>query len=82
MARAPFYAFPTNSDMPAAATDKKPLPKLTKLQASLAKLGLRSEMDFVLHLPMRYVDETEIAPIQQASFCGGQALQVEGVVTV
>ncbi len=82
MAGAPFYAFPTNSDMPAAATDKKPLPKVTKLQASLAKLGLRSEMDYVLHLPMRYVDETEIAPIQQASFCGGQALQVEGVVTV
>ena len=82
MARAPFYAFPTNSDMPAAATDKKPPSKVTKLQASLAKLGLRSDMDFVLHLPMRYVDETEIATIQQASFCGGQALQVEGVVTV
>ena len=82
VASAPFYAFPTISDMPAAAPDKKPLPKLTRLQSSLAKLGLLSEMDFVLHLPMRYIDETEIAPIQQAAFCGGQALQVEGVVTL
>ncbi|MET3106085.1 ATP-dependent DNA helicase RecG [Oxalobacteraceae bacterium GrIS 1.18] len=71
--------------MPATAkatvTEQKPIPRITKLAASLAKLGLRSEMDFVLHLPMRYVDETEIAPIRQAAFSGGQALQVEGVVT-
>ena len=85
MERAPFYAFPTNSDMPAAAdklSQPKVTSKLTKLEASLAKLGLRTQMDFVLHLPMRYIDETEIAPIGQAALCGGQALQVEGVVTV
>ena len=70
--------------MPATAkaivNDTKPPPRVSKLAASLAKLGLRCEMDFVLHLPMRYVDETEIVPIQQATFSGGQVLQVEGVV--
>jgi ATP-dependent DNA helicase RecG len=84
LASAPFYAFSPLSDMPATAkaivTDKKPPPRISKLAASLAKLGLRCDMDFVLHLPMRYVDETEIVPIQQAAFSGGQVLQVEGVV--
>jgi len=64
----------------APAKDKNPATRVTKLAASLAKLGLRGAMDFVLHLPMRYIDETEIASIQHASLCGGQALQVEGVV--
>lgn len=54
---------------------------VTKLAASLAKLGLRTPMDFVLHLPMRYIDETEIVSIRQASLHGGLAMQVEGVVT-
>ena len=71
--------------MPATAKaiviEKKPAAKVSKLAASLAKLGLQSEMDFVLHLPMRYVDETEIVTMQQASFAGGQVMQVEGVVT-
>jgi len=71
--------------MPATAKaiviEKKPAAKVSKLAASLAKLGLQSEMDFVLHLPMRYVDETEIVTMQQASFAGGQMMQVEGVVT-
>ena len=65
----------------ASGTDKKTPPRVSKLAASLHKLGLRTDMDYVLHLPMRYVDETEIVPIQQASFSGGQMLQVEAVVT-
>jgi ATP-dependent DNA helicase RecG len=44
----------------------------------LAKLGLRRDFDLVLHLPLRYVDETHIYPICEAPM--GQAVQVEGVV--
>jgi ATP-dependent DNA helicase RecG len=47
----------------------------------LAKLGLVTDMDKLLHLPMRYEDETVVIPIAQASLCGGQVAQVEGIVT-
>jgi ATP-dependent DNA helicase RecG len=52
----------------------------SKLESKLAKLGLRSDMDLVLHLPMRYEDETEIITISQAQFRGGATVQVEGIV--
>ncbi|MFC5513044.1 ATP-dependent DNA helicase RecG [Massilia jejuensis] len=55
-----------------------PAPKTT--QTRLAKLGLRSDMDLVLHLPMRYEDETRIVPIREACLRGGHVSQVEGVV--
>jgi ATP-dependent DNA helicase RecG len=62
-----------------------PAPKTTssatQIQARLAKLGLRSDMDLVLHLPMRYEDETQVVSIREACMRGGQAWQVEGVVT-
>ena len=61
--------------------EKAPSSTASKLAASLAKLGLRSDMDLVLHLPMRYVDETEITPMKQAAMQGGQMRQVEGLVT-
>jgi hypothetical protein len=32
------------------------------IESKLAKLGLRTDMDLVLHLPMRYEDETQIVP--------------------
>ena len=67
------------------ATKRKPAaPAKTKASTSaekLARLGLRSDMDLVLHLPLRYEDETQIQPIRQAGFMGGSAAQVEGVVT-
>jgi ATP-dependent DNA helicase RecG len=44
----------------AAAKPNKPL------AAKLAKLGLRSDADLVLHLPLRYEDETRITPLAQA----------------
>ena len=44
----------------------------------LAKLGLRDAQDLVLHLPIRYEDETRISPI--ASLQPGQSFQVEGEV--
>ncbi len=68
----------TNKTLP--PTKAKPT-AAGKLAASLAKLGLHSPMDMVLHLPMRYVDETQIMSMQQAALLGGRMLQVEGVVT-
>jgi ATP-dependent DNA helicase RecG len=38
-------------------------------------------MDLVLHLPMRYEDETTVVTIREACLRGGHVSQVEGVVT-
>lgn len=46
----------------------------------LARLGLRSDIELVLHLPMRYEDETDVVPIGHAHRVFGAAAQVEGVV--
>ena len=48
------------------------------LRAKLAKLGIARDLDLVLHLPLRYLDETHIYPIAHAPY--GQLTQVEGVV--
>ena len=45
----------------------------------LHKLGLRAPEDFVLHLPLRYEDETRVTPIGRLR--GGFWAQVEGEVT-
>ena len=63
-----------------AATTKAKAPNKT-LSEKFAKLGLRTDMDFVLHLPLRYEDETEITSMHDASLRGGSAVQIEGVVT-
>ncbi|MGH8751742.1 MAG: ATP-dependent DNA helicase RecG [Burkholderiales bacterium] len=47
-------------------------------QDKLAKLGIASAPDLVLHLPLRYEDETRILPIKDAP--SGQTVQVEGTV--
>ena len=47
-------------------------------QSKLAKLGLRTDWDFLLHLPLRYVDETRITPI--AELAVGVEAQVEAEV--
>lgn len=52
-----------------------------KIADKLARLGLRSDMDLVLHLPMRYEDETKIVPIHEAGYMAGYPAQIEGVVT-
>jgi ATP-dependent DNA helicase RecG len=67
---------PAKPDSPA-----KPAKAAKTGQNKLEKLGLRTSMDLVLHLPMRYEDETRIAPIRQAGFIGSSPVQVEGVVT-
>jgi ATP-dependent DNA helicase RecG len=48
------------------------------LQARLEKLGLRSDLDLALHLPLRYEDETRVTPIAAAR--DGPAVQIEGEV--
>ncbi|MFJ2989811.1 ATP-dependent DNA helicase RecG [Collimonas sp. NPDC087041] len=61
---------------------KSPSTPVANTRASkLEKLGLRSDMDLVLHLPMRYEDETAIVSIQRAGMMGTSVAQVEGVVT-
>ena len=52
--------------------------KLAPLQERLKKLGLVSDWDFVLHLPLRYEDETSIRPI--AEIAPGGAVQIQGRV--
>jgi ATP-dependent DNA helicase RecG len=48
---------------------------------SLEKLGLHSNLDCILHLPIRYEDETKLSTIAEAigSF-GGMTFQVQGSV--
>jgi ATP-dependent DNA helicase RecG len=46
--------------------------------ARLVKLGIRRDFDLVLHLPLRYEDETRLTPI--ANTTAGTAVQVEGTV--
>jgi ATP-dependent DNA helicase RecG len=48
------------------------------IQAKLDKLGLFTAHDLLLHLPLRYQDETRIHPIAHAPL--GQAVQVEGEI--
>ncbi len=48
------------------------------LQGKLEKLGIRSPFDLILHLPLRYEDETKIARI--ADLLPGETAQVEGEI--
>lgn len=77
--------------MPALSPDVRPegerAPSLhefsTKIPKSakdrLAKLGLHGPLDLLLHLPLRYQDETHLYPIVDAPL--GLAVLVEGIVT-
>ena len=48
------------------------------ITAKVARLGIGRDFDLVLHLPLRYEDETRLTPI--ASAIPGTATQVEGTV--
>ncbi|MBP6058779.1 MAG: ATP-dependent DNA helicase RecG [Nitrosomonas sp.] len=48
------------------------------VQEKLSRLGIRHEPDLILHLPIRYEDETHLFPIADAP--QGQTVQVEGVI--
>ncbi len=75
---------------PAAKTASKsarpsasaPVERKTLIQTQLERLGIRRDFDLVLHLPLRYEDETRITTIADASAGGGSPLpvQVEGRV--
>jgi ATP-dependent DNA helicase RecG len=56
----------------------KEKPAVTKTADRLAKLGLTRDIDLVLHLPMRYEDETTLTPIGE--LLPGGVAQTEGVV--
>ncbi len=49
------------------------------MAARLAAIGLRSDWDFVLHLPLRYEDETVVVPIDELR--EGIEAQIEATVT-
>ena len=49
------------------------------LAAKFAKLGLTRDADLVLHLPLRWEDETRLTPIRD--LLPGQTAQVQAVVT-
>ncbi|WP_455726529.1 ATP-dependent DNA helicase RecG, partial [Burkholderia stabilis] len=57
---------------------KKAVDKPVKTADKLAKLGLTRSIDLVLHLPMRYEDETTLTPIGE--LLPGGIAQTEGVV--
>ena len=48
------------------------------VQEKLSRLGIRNELDLMLHLPIRYEDETHLFPIGDAP--QGQIVQVEGMI--
>ncbi|XQU69653.1 ATP-dependent DNA helicase RecG [Cupriavidus sp. H18C1] len=70
---------PAKADAP-AKSGKAAAP--SSAMAKLAKLGLKRDVDLVLHLPMRYEDETTLLPIREAVHRAGLgfAVQVEGEV--
>ena len=64
-----------------AATNRKAKPAapgVSSLKSRLAKLGLVSRFDLILHLPLRYEDETRITPMDELP--DGGFAQVEGEV--
>jgi ATP-dependent DNA helicase RecG len=65
-----------------AASPLTPHPSLSGLSRStlerLARLGIASRFDLVLHLPTRYDDETRLYSLDEAP--PGQPVQVEGIV--
>lgn len=56
----------------------QPLTVAPALAKKLEKLGIRRRFDLVLHLPLRYEDESHLYPIVDAPY--GQPVLVEGVV--
>jgi ATP-dependent DNA helicase RecG len=66
-----FHGRGENEDMPAAREKSAP-------QRAMERLGLVRDIDLALHLPLRYEDETRLAPI--AGLRDGEVAQVEGEV--
>jgi ATP-dependent DNA helicase RecG len=62
----------------APAPTSPPIRASEALQKKLAKIGLHSEADLLVHLPLRYEDETRITSVNR-SF-GNEPVQIEVVV--
>src|SRR5580704_14149837 len=62
------------------AAKPAPAPAANTRASRLAKLGLHTDMDLVLHLPLRYEDETRLVSIRAAKLRCGEKAQVEGLV--
>jgi ATP-dependent DNA helicase RecG len=71
---------PTATAHPISTKDKAPAAtaKLSGPAKALRKMGLVRDIDLALHLPMRYVDETQLTPIGELR--DGQTAQVQGTV--
>ena len=61
--------------MPCSSLAEKKAGNANTLAARLARLGLRTDADFILHLPLRYEDETRITALCDAQ--PGVAAQFE-----
>ena len=68
----------TRGQKPPGSLPPKPRQAPAKPVDKLAKLGLTRDIDLVLHLPMRYEDETSLTPI--GHLLPGGIAQTEGVV--
>lgn len=64
-----------------ASRKKNTVQKSLRTSDKLARLGLSTDMALVLHLPMRYEDETQLLSIQEVAMRPGLMAQVEGVVS-
>src|SRR5574343_1965529 len=67
--------------MPRAGAATKPKKPATGIAVGLEKLGLRRPLDFALHLPLRYEDQTHITLLADAPAAGPAlfAVRVRGV---
>lgn len=54
------------------------MPVNVGVQEKLSRLGIYNGLDLILHLPIRYEDETHLFPIGDAP--QGHTVQVEGVI--
>ena len=61
-----------------AAGAVAPIRASEALRKKLAKIGLHSEADLLVHLPLRYEDETRVTPLASAPW--GEPVQVEVIV--
>ncbi len=61
-----------------SAQSAAPIRAAEALRKKLAKIGLHREADLLVHLPLRYEDETQLTPA--AAALGGEPVQVEVVV--
>lgn len=76
MHRVDYHTIESNSTLPIFISMST---KTTATEKSLQKLGLVRPVDFALHLPLRYEDETRITRLANAR--AGDVVQIEATVT-